>query len=403
MERNHYRLISHTTRSLLLVFLVVLMGATAFAAGYVTSSYLRLNPQTVQAAPEASDEEIFSLFWEAWGWVEQSYLGELPSMRQVTYGAIRGALSTVGDPYTIFVEPPAREQEREVLRGNFGGVGANLFRNESGEIVLEPIPGNPAERAGILSGDVLLAVDGVVIVESMTVDAVAEMIRGDKGTTVVLTVRHSGTLQPIELEVVRDEILIPSVSARILREAPTVGYIQLTRFSGESSSEIAVAIEQLRQEGATALILDLRGNGGGLLDAAVEIADHFLVGGPVLYQESRGEDERVYEATDETLAPDIPLIVLVDGGTASAAEILAGALRDRQRALLVGSQTFGKGSVQLVYDLSDGSSVHVTASRWLTPARNQIDQHGLTPDTPVESADNDRDLVLQRAIESLQE
>jgi carboxyl-terminal processing protease len=197
------------------------------------------------------------------------------------------------------------------------------------------------------------------------------------------------------------------VSYRLLEEtADPIGYIQLTRFSGESSNEIREAIADLQEQGAASLILDLRHNGGGLLDAAVDVADHFLEGGPVLYQESREEGEQVQRAAAETLAPDIPLVVLVDGATASAAEILAGALQDRERATLVGQKTFGKGSVQLVFDLADGSSVHVTSARWYTPDRHQIDQQGLSPDIAVEATqediDNGRDVWLNQAVEFLQ-
>ena len=186
------------------------------------------------------------------------------------------------------------------------------------------------------------------------------------------------------LHVVRGDILIPSVSYRILDEHPDIGYIQLTRFSGESSNEIHTALVELQAGGAQRLILDLRHNGGGLLDAAVDVADHFLQGGPVMIQQSRDRAEQAYEADAEAVAGTMPLAVLVDGGTASSAEIVAGALQDHERAILVGSQTFGKGSVQLVYDLSDGSSVHVTSSRWYTPDYHQIDEQGLTPDVPVE-------------------
>jgi carboxyl-terminal processing protease len=261
--------------------------------------------------------------------------------------------------------------------------------------------------AGILTGDILLAVDGRQITADMTIEEVANLIRGEKGTTVTLTILHVGASQPLDIDVIRADILIPSVTFRLLAEDETIGYIQLTRFSGESSNEVRQAIMSLREQGAQALILDLRGNGGGLLDAAVAVADHFLSQGPILYQQSRDEGERVYTASDETLVPDIPLVVLVDSGTASASEIVAGALQDQSRATLIGSsKTFGKGSVQLVYDLSDGSSVHVTSARWFTPDRHQIDQLGLQPDILVEvtqeAIDNGRDEVLNRAVEMLQ-
>jgi carboxyl-terminal processing protease len=304
------------------------------------------------------------------------------------------------------VEPVARDREREALQGRFGGIGAYLSRPEDGgDVLLEPIPGNPAELAGILAGDVLLAVDGTAVTPDMTVNAVADLIRGEKGTTVVLTVRHPNAAAPVDVAVVRDDILLPSVSYRLLEDT-TIGYIQLTRFSAESANEIAQALTALQEQGAAQLILDLRQNGGGLLDASVAVADHFLDGGPVLIQISRNQGERVFNATPKTLAPDAPLALLVDGGTASAAEILAGALQDRGRAVLIGAQTFGKGSVQLVYDLSDGSSVHVTSARWYTPERQALDAQGLAPDILVEitqeAIDNGRDEMLQRAIEYLQ-
>jgi carboxyl-terminal processing protease len=267
--------------------------------------------------------------------------------------------------------------------------------------VLEPIPGNPAAAAGILSGDVLLAVDGTPITVEMTVQAVSEMIRGEKGTAVTLTVRHPNESEPVDIEITRADILIPSVSYRLLDEH--TGYIQLTRFSGESSNEIGAALNDLLKQDATQFVLDLRGNGGGLLDAAVDIADYFLDEMPVLYQQSKTEGERVFSSSNTTLVPDAPLMLLVDGGTASASEILAGALHDYERAVLVGSsKTFGKGSVQLVYDLRDGSSVHVTSARWFTPHRTPIDQQGLEPDLLVtvtqEAIDAGRDEVLLRAL-----
>ena len=386
--------------------MLVILAASAFAAGFLARELVdgRNNATLAHAEP---DEET-ALFQEAWALIEGNFLGTLPESRQVTYGAIRGSLATLNDPYTVFIEPAARDVERERLQGSFGGIGAYITRSEeTGEVTLEPIPGNPAEAAGILAGDVLLAVDGRAITAEMTVPEIVDLVKGEKGTTVTLTVRHPDAVEPVDIGVVRADILLPSVTYRLLEADPTIGYIALSRFSGESGNEVGAALQDLLAQGATRLVLDLRQNGGGLRDAAVDVADHFLDGGPVLYLESQEEGEIVYNATDETLAPDQPLVVLIDGGTASASEIVAGALSDRQRATLIGSKSFGKGSVQLVFDLSDGSSVHVTSARWLTPNHRTLDGNGLEPDIPVtttqEDIDNGRDPVLDRAVQYLQE
>lgn len=394
---------SSRLRNGLTVVMLLLLITASFAAGYLSRDLVRV-PGIANLVHARQD---MALFWEAWALVEANFLGELPTSQQLTYGAIRGAISLLGDPYTIFIEPVVREAERERLAGRFGGIGANISRPEDGgDVVLDPIPGYPAEQAGILPGDILVAVDGVEITVEMTVAEIAELIKGETGATVVLTVIHEGTADPVDVPIVRGDILLPSVSYRLLDQDPTIGYIQLSRFSGESNNEVAQALEELLAEGATSLILDLRQNGGGLRDAAVDVADHFLDEGPVLYMESQTEGERVFNATNDTLAADQPLVVLVDGGTASASEIVAGALRDRERATLIGnSKTFGKGSVQLVFDLSDGSSVHVTSARWYTPDHHLIDQQGLEPDILVEvtqaDIDNGRDAVLERAITHL--
>lgn len=394
---------SNRLRNSLTVLLLLVLVASAFLAGY----YIR--DATSARETSAYVQEDFDVFWEAWGRIEDSFLGEIPEDRQRAYGAIRGSMETLNDPYTIFVEPVAREHEREQLQGRFGGIGAYVRRPEDGgPIILEPIPGNPAEKAGIQSGDILIAVDGVPITLEMTVIDVADIVKGEKGTPVVLTITHAGETEEVDIEIIRDDILLPSVAFQLLEEDPEIGYIRLSRFSGESAGEVADALEELMELGADQFILDLRQNRGGLLDAAIEVADHFLQGGPILIQQSKDEGERVFKATLRTLVPEAPLVVLVDGGTASASEIVAGALKDRDRAKLVGSEnTFGKGSVQLVYDLDDGSSVHVTSARWFTPERTQLDGEGLAPDVLVEvtqeAIDNGRDEVMDRAILLLRE
>ncbi len=378
--------------------LLVMVGAS-FAAGFYAKDLVAQENATAQAKTD------FGLFWEAWSRIEDRFIGDLPNSTELTYGAIRGAIALLDDPYTVFIEPQARDRERESLSGRFGGIGAFLFRQEDGgDLLLDPIPGNPAEEAGILTGDALLAVDGVAITPEMTVAEVADLVKGEKETAVVLTIRHPDATDSVDIEIIRSDILLPSVTSRLLEDDGDIGYIRLTRFSGESSDEIATALTDLESQGAEKIILDLRNNGGGLLDAAVNIADHFLKDGPILHQDSKDQGSRTFEATPDTIAPDTPLIILVNGGTASASEILAGALQDRERAQVVGpSKTFGKGSVQLVYDLSDGSSVHVTSARWFTPDRAKLDGEGLEPDVTVtltqEAIDNGRDEVLLQAVE----
>jgi carboxyl-terminal processing protease len=393
------KVMTNRKRDFLTIALVVGLTLISFAAGFLVNELVQL-PVTFGRESENAE---FGVFWEAWSWVEENYIGEIPANQQMTHGAVRGAIEVLGDPYTIFVEPVARSQERDRFRGNFGGIGATVEQNEAGEIILRPIPDNPAEAAGILDGDVLIAVDGETILPEMTVEDTVLLIRGEEGKEVILTVVHPGESTPVDIAIIRQIILLPSVSYRVLEEDPTIGYIRLGRFSGESAGEIEDAILDLESQSVEKLILDLRQNPGGLLNAAVEVSDHFLDEGPVVYQISKTDKEKIFEASNDTIAADLPLVVLTDGATASAAEIVAGALQDRERATLIGLQTFGKGSVQLVHDLSDGSSIRVTSARWLTPDRHQIDQQGLEPDVAVELTEealsNGLDEVLQAAVQ----
>ena len=282
---------SERLRNLLAILLLITLAVSAFVAGYFMNDFVELR----MGGTLVRDQNDFDLFWEAWGRIESTFIGEIPAPKEMTYGAIRGAVALLNDPYTVFVEPVARQQEIQSLQGTFGGIGAFLSRpEEGGDILLEPMPGNPAEAAGVRSQDVLLAVDGTPITPELTVSDVAELIKGEIGTDVVLTVRHADETEPIDISITRDRILDPSVSSRILAEDQTIGYIRLTRFSGESSQEVEAAIVDLLDQGAQRLILDMRHNGGGLLDAAVDVADHFLDDGPILYQHSQGDGERVY-------------------------------------------------------------------------------------------------------------
>jgi carboxyl-terminal processing protease len=241
----------------------------------------------------------------------------------------------------------------------------------------------------------------------MTTDEVVLLIRGEVDTQVTLTLERAGEAEPVVVTVTRKIIETPSVEWRVLEEDSDTGYIRIRLFTERTGRELERAIEALRDEGVTRLVLDLRDNGGGLLDAAVDVTSQFLREGVVLYEDRRDQPEKFYSVKKGGLALDLPLVVLVNGGTASASEIVAGALRDYERGSLIGERTFGKGSVQMVYDLSDKSSLHVTVARWLTPDRHRIDGEGLLPDVEVIPSEEERasgaDPQLDRAIAYLQE
>ena len=319
-----------------------------------------------------------------------------------TYGAIRGMIQAYNDPYTNFFEPPATQQQNQQLAGKFGGIGSTVRRETDGRIVLSPFPDQPAAKAGVQDGDVLAKVDAHTITSDMTFDAISQLLRGEVGTQVSIEVTR--TTQSLAFTITRAEISVPSVTWRVLSEAPSIGYIALSIFAQPTKDELVRAIEDVQSKGATKLILDLRDNGGGLLDSAVAVASQF-VDGVVVIEARRTGGDRNFNANSTGAARNLPLVILVNGNTASASEIVAGAIQDRQRGKLIGDQTYGKGSVQNILPLSDGSSLHVTVAQWLTPDRRQITGKGLTPDVIVGRTPEDvtagRDPQLAKAVEEL--
>lgn len=359
---------------------------------------------TLDAGTSAGNPPVLEeLYREAWTILEQDFYGETPDITRRTYGMIHGLVGTYNDPYTFFVEPHPRELERDELRGSFGGIGAEITQTEEG-FTLKPLHDQPAAQAGIQEGDLLIRVDETEISLVMTADQVVALVRGELGSTVTLVVRR--TLQPVALAasnvatttqtiraeeltftVTRAEIRTPSMSWHLLDDIPetaTIGYIQHRIFSERSPDEMRVAIAELLDGGAERFIIDLRGNPGGLVDSVVKIAAMWLESGVIMQEKKADGTDKEFRASGNVLVPDAPLVLIVDGGSASASEILAGALRDHQRALLVGEKTFGKGSVQLIRELADHSSLHVTNALWFTPEGHKIDGEGLLPDVQVE-------------------
>ena len=376
--------------------LIGLLVEVAFFGG------MMLSPTLLGWSPEGGSEPQ-ALLNEAWTKTEQQFYGVMPTTQQRAYGTLHGLLESFKDPYTVFVEPPQTELQSQQLSGKFGGIGASVRREADGRIVLSPFPDRPAAQAGVQEGDVLIKVEDTVLTPEMRLDDVTSLLRGEVGTPVKIEVDRAGKTLPFNIT--RAEISLPSVTWRILSQAPDVGYLKLNIFAQTSTADLVAAIDALRQQGARKLIFDLRDNGGGLLDAAINIASQF-VDGRVVSERRRGDEKRDFMAEANGAARDLPLVVLVNGSTASASEIVAGAIQDHGRGKLVGQKTFGKGSVQNVIPLSDGSSLHVTIAEWLTPNGRQISGQGLQPDVTVDLTGDDvtngRDPQLDAAVTLLQ-
>jgi carboxyl-terminal processing protease len=389
--------------SALVVFALiqVVFILVAFVSGYVVHAATAAGQAPGFGLVPGQAPGGFPLLAEVRGLLTASFIGPLPDEQTLQYGAVRGLVNAVGDPYTVFVEPQHHELETNSLSGEYGGVGMTISAQADGRFVLSPYRDSPAARSGIQEGDVLLRVDGTDITAGMAMDALTSLIRGPIGSTVVLEVRHPSGAEE-RLTLTRQRFEIPSVTWRLVDGHGTTGLITIDRFSDKTAGEVGQALEELSAQGADRYVLDLRNNGGGILEAAVDVAGYFLDGGVVMYETQSNAPEKVYSAPDRgDLATGTPLAVLVNHNTASAAEILAGALLDRDRAPLIGQQTFGKGSVQLVYDLSDGSSLHVTAYRWYTPKRRVLEGGGLPPTYAVEPATDGGDSELAYAVDYL--
>lgn len=391
----------------LLLFAILAAGLTggAFLSGFGVAWALHPPAPRVapSAAPPADLDQAFGIFWEVWKLVQQEYYGEIPSPQTVAYGAIRGALQTLGDPYTSFIEPKIARILQEDASGQFEGIGALVRMNRDNKLeIVRTFEGSPAQRAGLRAGDLVIKVNGQSIVGYSIYEAIA-LIRGPAGTSVTLTVERPGEREPFEVTVTRARITIPVVEARMLPQG--VAYIQLFDFSAQATRQLQEQLKALLAQNPRGLILDLRDNPGGFLDQAIQVADLFLDEGVVAYERTRDGEERVFRSKSGDPGEKIPMVVLVNAGSASASEIVAGALQDRGRARLVGERTFGKGSVQLSHTLSDGSELRVTIARWFTPKNQAIHGQGLNPDIEVGVDPNQPagggDPQLEKAVEVL--
>lgn len=388
-------------RLMIALLLTILIMFAAFGAGFLVNLY-QVRTQSYSVDVPRS----FGVFWEAWKILQSDFYGNIPDRQTLTRGAIRGMLRGLNDPHTVYIEPAPAQQEQSALKGETGDVGLNLDVRNHVIVVVSPVPDSPADKAGIRAGDILLKIGEKEIEFDATVQEVEGMLRGVIGSKIKLTYRRIGEPEPVEVELTREKYALPTVVSKMLPNT-TFGYIKVTMESGETSSEFAKALDALKAQKITGLVVDLRNNPGGLFpDPVLDIAGQFLKNSDVVvYEKARDGSEKEFRAGGRRGATDLPVAVLINGGTASAAEILAGALQDYKRAPLIGEPTYGKGSVQTVRQLSDGSALHITTATWLTPKRHQIEGAGLQPDIAIPLTDDSirkgLDPQLDRAIEYL--
>jgi carboxyl-terminal processing protease len=367
-----------------------------------TRSPARATP-TPLVTTSGDEQEAFKVFWEAWNLLKEEYYGDLPDAPKMSRAAIRGVLGTLDDKNTGLIEPEISKIINEDSSGSFEGIGATVRINEDGNLeIVRPFSGQPADKAGVKAGDIVSAVDGRSVEGFSVYEAVA-IIRGPAGTPVKLTIVRGGEPKPFDVTVTRAKITIPIVQSKMIEG--NVAYISLFDFSSQATDQLNGELATLLAKKPKGLILDLRDNPGGYLQQAIQVADIFLDAGVIATEKDKSGDGETFRSGPKGIAQDIPLVVLVNGGSASASEIVAGALQDRGRAKLIGETTFGKGSVQLPHTLLDGSELRVTVAHWFTPDGRQIHGKGLTPDWVVPLTEDDaqagRDPQLDRAVQLL--
>jgi carboxyl-terminal processing protease len=315
------------------------------------------------------------------------------------YGMIRGMLQAYGDPYSSFAEPAQAELTSNTLQGSFGGIGVTLGKDAEGFPVLLPIPDGPAAKAGIKEGDRLVKVNNLAIIPDTTNDTIMAAIRGPVGENVSITVARAPDYTPQTYTIKRQEISLPSVTWYLEPTEPRLGMIKINVIAATTPDEIKKAVQDLKERGATAFALDLRDNYGGLLDSGVEIARLFLKDGIVIEQQYENEAVEQHKVTKPGTLSDLPIVVLVNQNTASAAEIIAGSLQSQHRAKLIGIPTYGKNTIQLVFQLMDGSSMNVTSAHWWVPGLNTPRPgKGIQPDITVPDPNANPDPFIQEAI-----
>lgn len=389
-------------KNLKLTGVSLILIAVIFGAGFYlgsTKNFLGTGDNKANASENAD----LSAFWKVWNVLDEKFVAatttDQVSSEDRVYGAIKGMVDSLGDPYTVFLPPVENEELAESLQGNFSGVGMEVGLKDGFITVIAPLKNSPAEKAGMLPEDIIAQIDGQSTV-NLSLDEAVSLIRGEQGTEVTLSVIREGVEEPIKVTIVRDTIVIPVIDTELRDDGVFV--IRLFNFNGESTRAFRQALREFLLARTNKLVLDLRGNPGGYLDAAVDIASWFLPAGKTIVVEDFGDEkeEKVFRSKGFNIFNDnLEMVVLIDGGSASASEIVAGALQAHDLALLVGTNTYGKGSVQELIKITDDTSLKVTIARWLTPDGLSISDGGLKPDHEVKYTIEDRDAGTDPQLE----
>ncbi len=382
-----------------LLFLAIFVAGIFVGVGAWENASVRDSLRIAQGGSAANFQQLR----EAWDLLQQKYIVQPIDPAAATRGAIRGLVESLGDPYTVFFDPQEAQEFREEIDGTFEGIGAEIGIKDDALVIIAPLPQSPAERAGLLPGDQILLIDEAPTTE-MNLDEAVRKIRGEKGSAVVLTIRRTSEQVAREVAITRDAITVQSV--RLTTREDGLASVQVAYFGPKTVAEFREIANALVVQKKKGMLLDLRSNPGGFLDAAVDVASFFVQkDGVVVVEKFRDDSTKEYRSDRVPLLQDMSLVILVDQGSASAAEIVAGALQDYQIGTVVGTGTFGKGSVQEVETLDDGSSIKVTVARWFTPKGRTIDATGIQPDITVERSEEDiaanRDPQLDRAAQEL--
>ena len=351
-------------------------------------------------------EVDISLLWSVWRLLTKNYIHpEDLDVTPMIHGAVTGLVGAIGDPYTSFMPPQENTAFRQSLNGSLQGIGAELTMKEADIVVVAPLKGSPAEAAGLMPDDIITHVDEQSL-EGYDLTAAVELIRGPKGTDVTLTINRPNTNPAMDITITRDEITVPSTEWEVKEyDGKSIGYISLNRFGNTTTEEVEDAVKELQTKNISGLIFDVRYNGGGYLDKAIDLSSMFLTKGKVVSVARREGEPTHHYVTGSPIAPDVPLVVLINAGSASASEILAGALQDNGRATVIGKTSFGKGTVQEVFELPGGTSVRITTAKWLTPNGKDLSKEGIHPDIDVERTQEqmqaEEDPQLDAALELL--